>query len=131
MTRYEKLLELEKTINELAKRIYEQEIAELVKSFNELKESSLLLEQENEKLNEQLRECKKLVNKKPKEHKFKVGDKIRFVGELSKDVRFLDDGEPRKILSIGYFSDKEFKAEFEGVYDYWLCNEDDFELVND
>lgn len=86
------------------------------------------------------------LKEKDAEHKFKVGEKIRFVGTLDdyymtenelyfvEDMRYLEDREPREILSIDYECvgvPNAFKAELEGIIGRWVYYEDDFEKVEE
>lgn len=86
------------------------------------------------------------LKEKDAEHKFKVGEKIRFIRKLdennntenesyfSEDMRYLEDREPREILSIDYECvgiPNAFEAELEGIIGSWVYYEDDFEKVEE
>lgn len=158
-TKEEQLMEL----NEEIQQVYKQQIGRLVdriaqleKDYVKIKDCAIESQKECEELRESLRgyeeEIAKLEETEPEtKHKFKKGDRIKFVGVVHKDkegdiisdngIKFTSpmqewgDGVPREILNIDYDgainNDKEFGAIFKGIEGLHTYHEDDFEKVEE
>jgi hypothetical protein len=115
------------------------------RAYNELEEDLDDLIEKNKELTKELREYKEQHDS---EHKFKIGDKIKFVGRVYEDedddmvsnnsivfnsyMQDLLDSKPRQILDIDYDTliDNTFHATIDGIKGTgWLYHENDFEKV--
>lgn len=151
------ILELGDKLNDNMNELYKKKIENIIeeldilkKAYRDLREVALELAEQVEELKgstkgyeEEIAKLDDVCYEPDSEHKFKNGDKIKFVGKLNengftengkwfnKAQKALLDNKPRKILSIDDLGDGNFDAKLQGIQGINPYHEDDFEKVEE